>query len=628
VFRLADLGLPFLGMLLVFVAVVLAASIHLAPAGAQTVEIVVSSPDDVLTEGEAECPHEERCTLRKAIETANGDGSNDDVVIRFDPAVFPPGQPATIAIETTQLPAITRTNLIVDGTNAGIVLNGSALSGAAGEHGLRIAAETVVVQGLQIRRFGGACIHVAGANAVIGGVRTLGLGNDLDLCSTGIAVHATGAIVEGNEVGLSPGTPPGPPMATGIAIVAGDARIGHATVVERGNYVGNAVIGMRVGTPGDLSAATAQVLGNTVGRTPAGSPAPVNVGLEIVPPGSGVLATGNLFANVQSGIVIEDSELEPSRNNTLRGNRYANVGTIAIDFGPTGDRVPNDPGDLDDGPNGLQNHPEFDRATQSEITGFVEGPCGGCTVDLYRAERRGNGLEDVPTDPLPGTTVSTASDGTFVLTNPPVSPGDWVMAIVTDQAGNTSEFSEAIRVGTGIVQCGNEAIQPGWNALGYFGTPLALGAEFPPGSSAPGPVRSIHQLLGGPTHTWSSWFAGGLGDGLTSLAAGDAYWFWAQSATTLGGAFTLTQALPIELRTGWNEFVYIGAEDTVQNALADLDGEFVALFRYVNDGDWEGWLSYGSPGTPDWARGFDRMEPCKVYQILVTADATVVPPQP
>src|SRR5690606_11106252 len=123
---------------------------------------------------------------------------------------------------------------------------------------------------------------------------------------------------------------------------------------------------------------------------------------------------------------------------------------------------------------------------------------------------------------------------------------------------NTSEFGPSARVGTGILQCGNVTLRPGWNSAGYFGSVVNLSDVFPPASAPPGPVVSIHRLNDG-TRDYRSWFRGASElSTLTSLAPGEAYWYWAETGTTVPGSFTLGVPVPIELSEGWNHFVYIG----------------------------------------------------------------------
>ena len=107
-------------------------------------------------------------TLRQALTDAQaGD------VITFDPVVFPPSVPVTIALQSG-LPAISAGPLTIDASNAGVVLEGS---GASFSSGLRISgADGVTIRGLQIVHFPRYGIELSGGarDAVIGGSRHVG----------------------------------------------------------------------------------------------------------------------------------------------------------------------------------------------------------------------------------------------------------------------------------------------------------------------------------------------------------------------------------------------------------------------------------------------------------------------
>jgi hypothetical protein len=111
-------------------------------------------------------------TLRQALlDAQEGD------TITFDPAVFPPSTPATIFV-ASELPGINANNLMLDASNAGVILDGSYLSGDW-QRGLQIvSSQGSVVQGLQIANFSGPAIDIAGdsRHTIIGGDRAIGSG--------------------------------------------------------------------------------------------------------------------------------------------------------------------------------------------------------------------------------------------------------------------------------------------------------------------------------------------------------------------------------------------------------------------------------------------------------------------
>ena len=109
-------------------------------------------------------------TLRQALLDAQ-----DGDTITFDPTVFPPTAPVTISI-TSPLPHIYANNLLLDASNAGVILDGSQLPGDW-EAGLQIvSSQGNTIRGLQISNFSGPGIAISGeaSHNVIGGDRSIG----------------------------------------------------------------------------------------------------------------------------------------------------------------------------------------------------------------------------------------------------------------------------------------------------------------------------------------------------------------------------------------------------------------------------------------------------------------------
>ena len=97
-------------------------------------------------------------TLREALSTA-GPGTN----IIFDPVVFPPNNPTTIAV-ASPLPSLLSANITLDASNAGVILDGS--QAPVGTNGLILERSSCTVLGLTIRNFPGNGIFIAaGANS-------------------------------------------------------------------------------------------------------------------------------------------------------------------------------------------------------------------------------------------------------------------------------------------------------------------------------------------------------------------------------------------------------------------------------------------------------------------------------
>jgi len=145
-------------------------------------------------------------TLRQALlDAQSGD------IITFDPAVFPPEAPATILLRNedndSALPNIRQGNLTIDASNAGVILDGSALQGDW-VNGMEIYSSGNIIRGLQIINFTGSGIVLCGgSDNTIGGDRRIGRGPlgqgnltskntyGIDLCSSGSDNVITGNLV-------------------------------------------------------------------------------------------------------------------------------------------------------------------------------------------------------------------------------------------------------------------------------------------------------------------------------------------------------------------------------------------------------------------------------------------------
>jgi len=149
-------------------------------------------------------------TLREAINKAR---SGDTIV--FDTTIFPPESPATIYL-TSGL-SLSQGAITIDGSNAGVILNGS--HAPKGTLGFNILSNDNVIKGLQILYFYGG-ILLSGNNNTIGGDRT----------------HGNGPMGEGNLISNN---------------VSGEigAKLGSSNLII-GNYIGTDISGRnKLGNP-------------------------------------------------------------------------------------------------------------------------------------------------------------------------------------------------------------------------------------------------------------------------------------------------------------------------------------------------------------------------------------------
>jgi parallel beta-helix repeat protein len=233
-------------------------------------------------------------TLRWCLEQAR---SGD--TITFDPVVFPPKSPTTIRL-TSALPGIKQGRLTIDGSNAGVVLDGSETP--PGTNGLLIDSDHNIIKGLQILGFPGDGVVIHQAHNTIGGDRSRGAG-----------LLGEGNVISGNK-------------GSGLALWGPDTAMGNKII---GNYIGLDASGGRI-----LSNGTAGVRlharGNIVGGL---APADRNVisgntfsDVFVVSPGGNTIM-GNYIGTDASGcvrlsntsywsVILEGS----SANNRVEGN--------------------------------------------------------------------------------------------------------------------------------------------------------------------------------------------------------------------------------------------------------------------------------------------------------------------
>ena len=217
-------------------------------------------------------------SLRACLSQAAANGT-----ILFDPIVFPSAAPATITLASA-LPWIKTAGLTLDGSNAGIVLDGSRLAAGAGL--VVSAVGNVTLRGLQILNFpsDGIALIKGAHDCVIGGDRGVGAGplGQGNLVSgnadTGVWLQdagTTGNRIAGNYLGADLAGAESQGNETGVVILGGASGnlVGGETPVDRnlisGNFDG-------VWIEGDQTSSN-RVVGNLIGADATGSSALGNV---------------------------------------------------------------------------------------------------------------------------------------------------------------------------------------------------------------------------------------------------------------------------------------------------------------------------------------------------------------
>jgi hypothetical protein len=279
-------------------------------------------------------------SLRQALLDAQGSET-----IRFDSAVFPPDDPATILV-LSPMPDLDVGDMIIDGSDAGVILDGSQLPREEWIVGLNIVSSGNFVRGLTITHFSGSGILITeeAKNNTIGGSEG-GQGNVVNDNWDGINIvgsRASHNLVIGNYIGTdASGTLAVGNLVDGVWI--GDEaqynQIGGTSENERNLISGNGSNGVIL--DGSMHNT---VIGNYIGTDISGKKelGNQNIGVGLAwgakfnTIGGGNPQSRNIISgNGREGIWLGN---EGTTSNTVTGNFVGtdNSGTVALSNGDSG----------------------------------------------------------------------------------------------------------------------------------------------------------------------------------------------------------------------------------------------------------------------------------------------------
>ncbi|MEM9893128.1 MAG: right-handed parallel beta-helix repeat-containing protein [Actinomycetota bacterium] len=279
-------------------------------------------------------------------------------------------------------------NLLAGGDN-GIVIDGSGGVDGVAIEGNRIGTDVTGNTELGVA-YDGIRVQDGAADVVIGG-STAGSGNVIaGTGSQGVQIsgEATdGVVIEGNSIGVGlDGTTALTIGREGIQVIDGGdgisitdniiGNVGDEGIEFDGDTVGGTVQGNRIGLDGGGAPHPVSSHGILIDDA-AGTPTGILIG------GTGA-GEGNRMANtISDGDGIRQLS---TGDNAFLGNRITASDGLAVDLGVDGVTV-NDAGDVDDGPNGLLNHPEITDITESGGTLTVDYdldvPAGDYRVEFF-----------------------------------------------------------------------------------------------------------------------------------------------------------------------------------------------------------------------------------------------------
>lgn len=261
----------------------------------------------------------------------------------------------------------------------------------------------------------------------------------------------SGFAVRGNRIGTNAaGTAVLPNGLNGISLSGGFDHVVGGAAAGDGNLVSGNIRGIDIDNADGV-----RIEGNLVGTdvTGAGALGNTDAGIQVTD-GMGYViggigaGSGNTVAfNAGAGVVVD-----AGTDNQVRGNSIHDNGGLGIDLFAGGAGVtPNDPGDVDEGSNRLQNFPVLTTAVAGAGANAVAGtllqslPSVAFAVDLYAnaaCDPSGNGEGQTF---LATVTVTTDAAGAGAFTTSvPAAGGPVITATATDPAGNTSEFSPCL----------------------------------------------------------------------------------------------------------------------------------------------------------------------------------------
>ena len=292
-----------------------------------------------------------------------------------------------------------------------------------------------------------------GSNVSIGGS---GAGNTISWnVLSGIMTSGTDVTIEGNRIGTDgTGLLDRGNLSNGI-LAGGDRLVVGGTVPGVGNTIaGNGIDGIQFSN-GILDA---RVEGNLIGVGSDGATALGNGfrGISLfassnVVIGGTAAGAGNEIANHPSHAVLTDSGADQI---TLLGNSIHDNGGLGFDLNIDG-ITPNDPLDVDGGPNGQLNYPEISSATESggivTLAGTYDVPAGSYRFEFFTnpsgpdASGFGEGETLVASSTLSHSGSGPEPFGAAF----PGTIGDVITATITEETagpvyGSTSEFSAAV----------------------------------------------------------------------------------------------------------------------------------------------------------------------------------------
>jgi titin len=259
-----------------------------------------------------------------------------------------------------------------------------------------------------------------------------------------IAIGSSDNSIDSNIIGLDAAGTTALPNQRGVRI-EGPTNTVLNNVISGNSDVGIEMVGQ--GAVGNV------INGNSLGETVFGDPAGNQVGVQVILGGDNIISGNRIAHSIWEGVQVRSG----GGNRISMNEMFAN-GLLGIDLFPLGVAI-NDPMDLDEGPNQLQNYPELTSASYCGTNLAVDGtlhsfPLVNYDVELFLSDACDASGYGEGATPLGTAAVGTDNLGdaafafpSFALLPAGSTPG--VTATATDDVGNTSEFSACLPVTDG-----------------------------------------------------------------------------------------------------------------------------------------------------------------------------------
>jgi hypothetical protein len=346
-----------------------------------------------------------------------------------------------------------------------------------------------------------ANVQATGIQIEHGDDSVVGSGNVVALNGEGVFVNAVGVRVEGNFIGTDvTGTRPLGNTFGVTLIFASGTTVGGRSTAARNIIVDNREFGVFL----ELGSSDNAVQGNYIGVGVDGRPLGIHSDGVFV----GELAhtnliggtgpgQGNMIAyNGNRGVALHANA---GVSSGILSNSIHSNGSLGIDLLANGGENPNDPGDVDIGPNELQNWPVLTAAAVGNGETKVDGTLNSHPNTTYLLEFFGNDAcdgsgfgegQNLIADRF--VTTDAAGNATFSFTLAGQA-GAFITATATDPEANTSEFSNCTRAEQLVV--GSVTTLSPINAVNPVGTSHTVTATAVTAGASPQPLAGVTVYL-------------------------------------------------------------------------------------------------------------------------------------